>query len=153
MSKIAYMRKVANGFVPVSDMCEPGVFSNVKMGDIIKVDFKKPRDLIRHRKFFALLNLGYESWEVPDVSFKNVPAAKSFERFRSDIICMAGYYNVVASVKGEVRVEPKSISFGKMDETEFVELYNKCVNVILREVMKHYTREDLDNVIDQIIRF
>jgi hypothetical protein len=153
MSKLAFIKKLPNGFVPVIDMSEPGVFDSMKLGEIIQIDFKRPRNIMRHRKFFALLNLAYEGWEIPESTYNGMPANKNFERFRKDIICQAGYYDVVANLKGEVRAEAKSISFGGMEEDEFNKLYNDVVNVILKHVLNNYTRDDLDSVIEQIVSF
>lgn len=153
MAKTAYLQKISNGFMPVADMNEPGVLDGIRAGDILLMEWKKPRDIIRHRKYFALLNLAYENWQPPEVSYNNVPAEKSFERFRNDITCGVGYYDVVVSIKGEVRVEPKSIAFSSMGEEEFYTFYNKVVNFILQQVMTNYKREDIDNLIEQIIRF
>lgn len=153
MSKLVFIKKIPNGFIPVMDMSEPGVFENIKLGEIIQVSVTKPRNIMRHRKFFALLNLAFDGWEPIEKTHNGIPANKSFERFRKDIVCQAGYYDVVANLRGEVRAEAKSIAFGSMDDFEFDKLYNDVVNVILKHVLQHYNRDDLDNVIEQIIRF
>lgn len=153
VSKLAFIKKIPNGFIPEVAMSEPGVFDSIKVGEVVQVSVTKPRNLMRHKKFFALLNLAFEGWEPIEQQHNGIPAQKSFERFRKDVICQAGYYDVVANLKGEVRAEAKSIAFGSMDELEFDKLYNDVVNVILKHVLQNYTRNDLDNVIEQIIRF
>tara|TARA_R110000851_G_scaffold94392_1_gene205174 strand:+ start:296 stop:760 length:465 start_codon:yes stop_codon:yes gene_type:complete len=151
--KVAYLKKVGGGFVPVDEMNDPEIFKQIKMGDIISVQFKRPRNVKRLRKYFALLNIAFDAWEAPETSYNNIPAMKSFTRFRSDIICGAGFYDVVASINGDVRAEAKSISFAKMDETEFNELYNNTANYILLKILKNYKRDDLDQLVEQIINF
>jgi hypothetical protein len=153
MKNIAYIRKVPNGFVPMFDMSEPGIFERINNGDVVAAKLQKPRNIQYHRKFFALLNIGFEAWEPPQAQYKGVQAGKSFGRFRSDVIVQAGYYEVVVNLKGDVRVEPKSISFGSMDDIEFNAVYNAVINVILQQVLTSYTRENLDEVIEEIIRF
>ncbi|EMH5958474.1 DUF1367 family protein, partial [Proteus mirabilis] len=37
--------------------------SKIKCGDVLSANFKKARNPRFHRKYFALLNLGYEYWE------------------------------------------------------------------------------------------
>jgi hypothetical protein len=40
-----------------------------------------------------------------------------------------------------------------MGDEEFNDLYNKSVNVILQKVLTNYTRADLDEVVEQVLRF
>ena len=79
--------------------------------------------------------------------------AKNKERFRKDIAILAGFFDSTVNLKGEVRLEAKSISFAQMDEIEFEALYNQTINVILQSVLTTYTRDDLDAVVEQLLRF
>ena len=153
MKRPAYIRKLPNGFQPMIDMSEPGIFDRVKVGDVIQIEFSKPRNIKFHRKFFSLLNIGFEGWDPSVESYNGVPSQKSFDVYRNDIICAAGHYDVVTNLKGDIRVTAKSISFEKMDELSFERLYNDVVNATIRLVLKNYTRENLDEVIEEIIRF
>jgi hypothetical protein len=49
--------------------------------------------------------------------------------------------------------EAKSISFGLMDEVEFEQLYNATVDVVLRRILTNYSKQDLENVINQLLAF
>jgi hypothetical protein len=153
VKNLAYMKKMPNGYAPMLDISEPGIHDRIKVGEVVQVKMIKPRNLKYHRKFFALLNIGFDAWEPPKAEYKGIQAGKSFNRFRADVIVQAGYYDVVSNINGDVRVEPKSISFGSMDDIEFEALYNSVVNVILQRVLTTYTRENLDEVVEEIIRF
>lgn len=126
--------------------------ANIKSGQAVEVDVKQKRNVKFHRKFFAMLNIGFDSFE-PDLIHNGQKVQKNFERFRKDVIISAGFYDVTANIKGEVRAEAKSISFGSMSEDEFNELYNACCRVLLQRVLHNYTRDDLDSVVDQLVRF
>lgn len=78
-----------------------------------------------------------------------MPVAKKRERFRKDLIILAGFYEPTVNIRSEVRLEAKSISFAVMDEIEFERLYNATVDVILRRILTRYTRQDLDDVISR----
>lgn len=149
---IAYLKKFPNGFAPDAASNEPGVFDKIKFGDVIRVEFKRPRNYERHKKYFALLNIGFDAFE-PNQYHKGVQVDKNFERFRKDVIIQSGHYDVVVNLNGDLRLEAKSISFGNMSQEEFEDLYNKSVNVILQKVLTNYTKADLDHVVDQVIRF
>ena len=124
-----------------------------KIGDVVAGSFKKPRNAQFHRKFFALLDLAYDAWEPPEGELHGMPVQKNRERFRKDLIIAAGYFEPVSNIKGDTRAEALSMSFAAMDEAEFGEFYLAVQNVILQYVLKNYTKEDLDSVVDQIMGF
>jgi len=94
-----------------------------KPGETVLADITKPRNLGFHRKFFALLNMGFENQEKYD----------NFEDYRAVFIMKAGYYKMIETDRGVVYL-PKSISFGSMDEVEFQELYNRMIDVLIKEL-------------------
>jgi hypothetical protein len=149
---IAYLKKLPGGFIPEITLNEPDVFNRVKIGEVIKVEFSKPRNTDFHKKYFALLNIGYDAFE-PRAEHKGVTVEKNFELFRKDVTIQAGFYTVTVNLNGELRLIAKSISFASMGEAEFTDLYEKTINVILQKVLTNYTRPDLDHVVEQVIRF
>ena len=94
-----------------------------KPGETILGDLTRPRNIGFHRKFFALLNMGFENQEKYD----------DFEDYRAVFIMKAGFYKVIEVDKGVIYL-PKSISFSKMDDIEFSELYSKMINVLIKEL-------------------
>lgn len=71
-----------------------------------------------HRKFMALLNLGYDNQEYYN----------NFEDYREVMIMRAGFYKATHSPKGTT-YKAKSIAFENMDEVEFEELFNKVLDL------------------------
>lgn len=149
---LVHLRKINGALYPADDM-DKAVVDKWPTGEFLKADVVRPRNYKFHRKFFAMINVGYEAWEPPELLYKGLKAEKNPDRFRADCIVQAGFYDVVANLNGEVRVEPKSIAFGKMEEDEFEKVYSAVANVILRKVLTTYTRDDLDKVVDQIMGF
>jgi len=120
-------------------------------GQIVTIEVTFPRNLKYHRKFFALLNLGFEAW-TPATKFKGMDIAKDFDQFRSDVTILAGFYEQAFTLDGTMTLKAKSISFGRMEEPEFEKLYSAVVNVLLQRVLTTYeNREQLDAVVDQIL--
>lgn len=148
------VQKSQTGWIPASPESQE-YHAKQKLGAMARAKFVNIRNVKLHRKFFALLNLGFDYWEVADQEYKGEKVAKSFERFRKDVIILAGFYEPTFNVRGEVRLEAKSISFAHMDETEFENLYSTVVNVLLDRVLraKGFSRETVDEVVDQLCAF
>jgi hypothetical protein len=144
-----YFRKVGNVYVLDSGDDDSGI----KQGEIVSAEIKRLRNYRFLKKYFALMNYAFGVWEPECLEYKGKQVGKSFKQFRKDITILAGYYTLTENVKGEVRAEADSISFGKMDDDKFETLYSKTIDVLLRLIFKNYTREDVDKVVDNIIGF
>lgn len=127
-----------------------------EIGEMVEITIKKIRNARFHRKFFALLRVGFDAWEPDRVrySYKGREIAKNFDKFREDITILAGYYDQVFNIKGEMSLKAKSISFSNMEEGEFARLYDAVADVLLAQVCTRYRdREELDQVVDRIVGF
>lgn len=143
-----YLRKIDHSYI-----VDSGDDSNIKNGEIVSAEIKRPRNYKFHKKYFALINYAYSVWEPAEVEYRGEIAEKSVDRFREDITILAGYYETVVNIKGDVKAQAKSISFGSMSEDEFEQLYSKTIDVLLKHVFDNYTREDVDRVVDELIGF
>lgn len=140
-----HLRKVSGGLYPVSEQDKEYV-DKLKLGDIIHFDVKKLRNPDFHRKYFALLNFLYDHFEP-------VTGEKNFSQFREDATILAGYYEQHVRLNGDTRTVAKSISFGAMSAEDFEKLYSNTINVGLKYIVKNYAREDLDNVLNNLMEF
>ena len=129
---------------------------NFAPGEISFLDFVIPRNSKFHRKFFALLAVGFDAWEPARKrkSYKGIAMEKNPEQFREDIIILAGFYEQTFDLRGKMILRAKSMKFAKIDNEEFENLYQAVVTVLLREVCHHYKdRAELDSVVDRVIGF
>lgn len=125
-------------------------------GEISFLEFIIPRNPRFHRKFFALLDVGFDAWEPNRVrkSYKGRAMEKNREQFREDITILAGFYEQTFDLKGRMVIRAKSISFAKMDDVEFERLYSAVIDVLLREVCTRYAgRAELEAVADKFMGF
>ena len=142
------------------------VLAKWKAGDAIRCKVSKMRNPQFHRKWFALVTYAFDHWEPPEpdptfwgrlttrLGLSEPPdPEKNFDRFRKDVTISCGYYDLVYDIKGNIHANAKSISFGKMDEHEFSELYEKTISFLLKHVIRNHTREDLDAVVDHLLGF
>jgi hypothetical protein len=148
---ILNLRKVGGGLVGATE-ADIEYINKLKHNQVLSADFKKKRNSAFFRKWWALIDFAYEHWE-PDLPDHKLNPEKTFDRFRKDLTILAGYYTAEYRINGDVRIEAKSISFAKMEEEEFEQLYSNTINAILKHILKNYTYADLDNVVNELLRF
>lgn len=148
------MLKLPNGDYRPYD--EPSVKAarRHRSGAIVEGDFVQPRNWKFHKKYFVLLRLGYDYWEPPERTYRGMQVAKNFDRFREEVAVLAGHYDVVWTLEGEMRLRPRSISWADMDAEEFEKLYSATGQVLIDRVLaaKGFTAAEVDRVVDQILR-
>lgn len=130
-----YLTKQGNGSFMPSYGSDHEAAKKIKTGNTVECEIKQSRNILFHRKFFALINLCFENQEL----------FKHFEELRKALIIDAGYYKEFRSLDGTKLKEAESISFAKMDELEFGELYSKVVD----SIVKHFgidKQELMDNI-------
>lgn len=126
----------------------------MKNGAVIRGDFKQARNSQFHRKYFALLNVGFELWEPGEIDTKWGKPEKNFEQYREQVQILAGFGEPVFNVDGTFRMRAKSISFANMDDSEFANLYSRVVDVILKNLgQASYTLEELLEHADRVVQF
>ncbi|MCR4303702.1 MAG: DUF1367 family protein [Gallionella sp.] len=129
---------------------------DMEPGEMARVEAVVPRNGKFHRKFFALLTVGFEHWQSgrKHKTYKGRPVQKNFETFREDITVLAGFYEQHFDVRGNMVLKAKSISFAKMDDIEFERLYNAVADVLLAHVLTTYAgRDELDEIVEKVMRF
>lgn len=133
-----------------------GKLKGMEPGELAQMELLIPRDKVKHRKFFALLNVGFDAWEPSrkHKTYKGMQVAKDFEQFREDTIILAGFYEQTFDLEGRMKLKAKSISFAKMPDDEFERLYSAVAKVLLEKVLTTYAgREDLDEIVEKIMKF
>jgi len=129
-------------------------FRKLKVGSTIHAEFKKYRRPIFHRKYFALLNIGFDNWQPGEINSKYGVPEKNFTRFREDIAIMCGYFDLVIRLDGTSRPEAKSISFANMDQEEFEKLYSKTIDVLIKNVYGSSLDADgLNEIVNKYLQF
>ena len=145
--------KTIVGLVP-NDPDSEKWYQKLRNGDMVHAEFKKYRHPMFHRKYFALLNIGFDNWQPGEINSKYGTPEKNFERFRKDIAILAGYFDLVIRLDGTSRPEAQSISFAKMDESEFQDLYSKTIDILIKNVYGSSLDADgLNSIVDKYLTF
>ncbi len=131
-----------------------------KIGALLRFDVKMMRNGAFFRKWWALVNLGYDYWSetCPQVEHKGKPVLPNLQRFRKDVTIMAGFFSTTWNIKGEPRLEAESLRWGSMSEARFTVLYNATIEVLLRMVFngknaRRWSEAELRGATEEVMRF
>ena len=120
--KIYLVKRNDGVFIPAYNS-DHETAKKIHSGEMLSCEITRPRNIEFHKKFFALLNMGFANQEQYDI----------FEHYRAVMTMKAGFFEEIKTDKGMVYL-PKSISFAKMDELVFQELYDKMIDVLIKEL-------------------
>lgn len=115
----------------------------LKAGEVVRVEYKRPRNVQFHRKFMALVNL----------VFDNQDKYANREDLLTELKLQVGHYEEHITLGGKVIYQPKSISFASMDNDEFSTFYSKVVDVVLRFFLTDMEEDELHNMVDSVLGF
>lgn len=152
----ALFQKTLAGVLAPADCIAVELLGKLKLGQPVWLDLVRARNTAFHRKYFALLGVGFEAWEPPEIQdgpYAGMVPEKNFDTFRKDITKLAGFVEVRVSVTGEAIVEARSVSFDKMNQDDFERLFSATINVLLRLVLRGKTEAELREWVDAVLRF
>lgn len=150
------LRRTPSGALAPADGPSAEFIQRLKIGAGLRGEFKRQRNPRFHRKVFALFQLAFDLWEAPALEYRGQPVAKSFDRFRKDLTILAGHYEAVTTLRGEVRLEPKRLNFANMGEEEFEAVFRGVLGVVWERVLKdrgYSSTDEVDRVVEELLRF
>ena len=149
--------KMPNGVLAPATDEDVEKIRKIKAGAGVRLTATKIRNYEHHKKYFALVSYAFEIWSElhGDVVYKGERIAPNFDRFRKDLTIMTGHYERTFNVRGEMRLDARSISFANMAQDEFEKLYSKTIDVILSKILAGHglTEEKLRNYVDNVMSF
>lgn len=152
-----YLVKSPGGILRPAHDADAEVLARIKTGALLMADIKQPRNIKFHRKFWAMINFFFGVWEPPqDAEICGIKAQKSLDRFRKDILILAGFRTLIVNIKGECRYEAESISFASMDETRFSSVYDAVFNVCWDKIIPQasgLSREQAEAIINEALSY
>lgn len=119
----------------------------LKPGDYVCIETWKERDIIKHRKFFGLLNKTI--YLLPEDSIYD--KLRNIEYLRKELMIMIGEVDTHITMKGEMILIPKSINFQRVDQVEFDRIYFMCTQVIVNTYLKHINMDQFTLYISKFI--
>ncbi len=107
---------------------------------LVMVDVVRSRNLYHHRLFFALMQLVYEN-QTAYATVDDIVTAFKFA---------VGHTHKFNTKRGMIEI-PVSISFAKMDQTEFESFYERAMDFLIAEVLPGIDSADLEREVQDII--
>lgn len=131
-----------------------------KIGALIRIEAKQMRNGPFFRKWWALVQLGFDYWSETCVlmEYKGQRVMPDFEHFRKDVTILAGFHHPVWNIKGEMRVDADSLKWASMDEAQFTKLYDATITTLLRMVFngknaRKWSEEELRMATEKVLAF
>jgi hypothetical protein len=125
-------RKDLGHLTPVDSEGEEAV-RKMKMGAIVQVEVKQPRNINHHRLYFALV----------DVVFDNQERYETRDQLHNALKLATGIYDLLELPNGAQYKIPRSIAFHKMNQAEFSAFYDRVCDVIAKHFLPGVTSDDL----------
>ena len=130
------------GLVPLGDD-DYEEKKKLKLGQTYSVEVKVARNVDFHRKYFALIS---DAWEF--LNEQETERFRTKENFRKYVEVAAGHCDVIFHPRLQEYVEiPKSISFGKMDNAEFSNLYRRVKDVIFSIIGNRVSEQEFERLL------
>ena len=123
----------------------PQDYENLKKiasGSLVTIDDKDVRNIMHHRKFFALLNLVVH--HLPENLSERL---LNVDFLLHELKIRLGHYDLYVTPKGNQQYKPRSISFQSMGQSKFEEFYSQAIDVILKHYLKGWDAEQIEKEI------
>ena len=107
-----------------------------------------------HRRVFALLKFAYENTDPIQIEYKGHTITQSFDRFRKDLVIIAGFYSWDVNSRGEVRAVADSLKYSKCNQEKVERVYSALLDVIAERIFQGtYTNKQLSDLSEQWMRY
>lgn len=127
------------GLVPLHDS-DLDLKKRLRVGSVVRCKVSNPRNYEHHKKFFALVRLTFDNLPLPLVEKWNIRNEYDMlRRFKRDL----GYFTNTINEYGEHEIEYLSITFAAMEQHEFEQFYNQCIDLVLFKYIKGIDKQDL----------
>ena len=122
------------GALRPADAAAEEAIADIPNGEVVKAVITRPRNVVFHRKFFALLGVLY-----PHQKFY-----PTLTKFRKAVQIALGYCEETKLPSGKIMVEADSIAFHKMDEVEFEQLMKRFFELAETRILPGISRKDVE---------
>jgi hypothetical protein len=130
MASAVIMRRGLRGLEPDNDLSRHAM-SKLKLGDAVRVEIKRPRNLRWHRRYWALVSL------IADNTERYVP-----DDIHALLKLRCGCRRLIVDSRGQHWI-PDSISFNRMSHDEWVAFWDRVVEYVDTELLPGVGKETL----------
>ena len=133
-----YLKKTGDNLLAAADENALNVIRRMRLGQAMKLKYSFPRNYGNHKRFFAFLNTAFQIQDHFD----------NFKHFRKWLTMRAGHWEIIQAPNGYQIFDAKSIAFDKLDEKEFQEIFESCIDEFIKYWGDRITRDQLESVIE-----
>lgn len=151
------VEKVLDGSLRPATEHDAELLTQIKSGQGVRVKLVRIRNYAFLKKTFALFKVAYEhfcEYGVGQLEYKGRKVTPSFDRFRKDLIILAGHYEPVFDIRGNLRLEAHSLSYANCSEEKANEIYQSLITAALANVyMGRLNEVQLNDLVGKILHF
>ena len=116
------------------------ILRGVPLGASVQVEISRPRNIKRHRLFWALASTIAQA----------IPGNLTAENLVEVLKLETGHCTIIKGARETYKI-PKSIAFHKMDEAEFSAFMDRCCQFICSTWLQHIKPSGLRTEIEQMV--
>lgn len=131
--KITFIKLHGGVLSPINET-EAERLKRFKNGEAYEVDITLTRSPHFHRKVFAFFDFCFDHWSAEYAGYECSDEYTQKEEFRKNLTILAGFYDVVTTMRGETRLRAKSLAYASMDDEEFSRCYSALINAAIKHV-------------------
>lgn len=156
MKGLRLVKKAGGQFIPAfagdKDRC-----TRIKTGSLVFADIHQPPNPENRARLFVMLNFAYDYWNPELKKWEGIEEVKTPERFREEILILAGHWMTVGFRDGATAVVAKSVSVKAIPEEEvFNALYKNVFAVIWKFVLSKIDgmeESEMENIAQELMRY
>src|SRR3990167_1561391 len=153
----AYMRKMPGGLLRPENEESEEQLKWIKVGDVVSVEVKRTRNYKRLQAIHCLFKIAYDhfcEYGIGEMEYKGYKIVPSYKRFRHELVILAGHYTHTVNIRGEVKVDHKSIAYTECSQEEFEKIFSDVINAAVKYIYKNTTNEKaLREAVENILSF
>lgn len=136
------LRKGAKSLEP-ADESAFAFLRSLKLGEVYRVEVKRPRNLTEHRRYWALCTFVWTNTE----QFGSADEVHEYLKLRGGHCKL-----IVSDVTGEIFKIAKSISFREMTAGKWNEFWVRCKDVVRMDFIPTMSDADLEFELSKLIQ-
>lgn len=152
----AYLRKLPNGTFALEDLDGERALK-LPIGKVIEVTWREPRNYKFLKKMHVFFHMCYDYFcehAISAAEYKGQPVTPSYDKFRRDLVILAGHYDATYNIRGEVQLQAKSIAYESCTEEEAAKIFSDCIQAAIQHVYRYQKDEaTLRRTVDDILQF
>ena len=133
-----YLIKGKTGTYSPCDESDFEQSKGVGVGNVVKCTAS--RNYLFHKKFFALIKVGFDAQDKH----------KNIEWYRKALVIRAGFFDLI-DVDGTEIPQAQSLSFDNMGAERFEKIYNAVLDIIYDDMSGDTTKDELIKEVEQFI--